>query len=143
MSPLVRRYIKTALVFLAAGLALGLYLVVAEFVLRRFPPHLVITAHVHLLLVGFLVMLVMGVATWMFPRLPAADRRGEGRLAEAAYWTITAATVLRAAAELGAAAGGPMWLRPLVALGGVGQAAAVFLFIVAIWPRVRGPAGGK
>jgi hypothetical protein len=27
-----------------------------------------ITAHVHLLLVGFMLMIVMGVATWMFPR---------------------------------------------------------------------------
>jgi hypothetical protein len=72
---LVRRYIKTSLVFLLAGLLLGGYLIVSEFIVGRFPPRLFITAHVHLLLVGFMVMIVMGVATWMFPR-PAADATG-------------------------------------------------------------------
>ncbi len=33
----------------------------------------IITAHVHLLLVGFILMMIMGVALWMFPRLPKGD----------------------------------------------------------------------
>ena len=72
MTPLVRRYIKTSFVFLLVGLLLGGWIVVAEFVAGRYPPRLFITAHVHLLLVGFMLMMVMGVATWMFPR-PAKD----------------------------------------------------------------------
>jgi hypothetical protein len=78
--PLVRRYIKTSFLFLVAGLVLGGYILVAEFTVGRYPPRLFITAHVHLLLVGFMLMLVMGVATWMFPR-PARDgARGSGVL---------------------------------------------------------------
>lgn len=65
------RPIKTSLVFLLAGLPLGGYLIVAEFVVGHYPPRLFITAHVHLLLVGFMLMIVMGVATWMFPMSPA------------------------------------------------------------------------
>ena len=72
MTPLVRRYIKTSFVFLIAGLLIGAYIIVGEFLLHAYPPRLHITAHVHLLLVGFLLMLVMGAATWMFPR-PARD----------------------------------------------------------------------
>ncbi len=72
MTPLVRRYVKTSFVFLLIGLLLGGYIVVAEFVVGSYPPRLWITAHVHLLLVGFMLMMVMGVATWMFPR-PARD----------------------------------------------------------------------
>ena len=72
MPELVRRYIKTGFLFLVAGLLLGGYVLVAEFAVGRYPPRLFITAHVHLLLVGFMLMLVMGVATWMFPR-PARD----------------------------------------------------------------------
>lgn len=68
MPPLVRRYIKTSFVFLALGLLLGGGLIVGEFVLGAYPPSLLITAHVHLLLVGVMLMIVMGVATWMFPR---------------------------------------------------------------------------
>lgn len=72
MTSLIRRYIKTSFVFLLAGLVLGAYVVVGQFVLDAYPSRLLITAHAHLLLVGFMLMMVMGVATWMFPR-PARD----------------------------------------------------------------------
>ena len=52
MPALIRRYIKTSFVFLVTGLLLGGYIVVAQFVLVRYPPRLLVTAHVHLLLVG-------------------------------------------------------------------------------------------
>src|SRR5213594_3420980 len=100
MPELVRRYIKTGFLFLVAGLLLGGYVLVAEFVVGRYPPRLFITAHVHLLLVGFMLMLVMGVATWMFPRPARDDTRYRPELAEAVYWLMTAATALRAAAEI-------------------------------------------
>ena len=102
MTPLVRRYIKTSFVFLVAGLLLGGWIIVGEFMLGVYPPRLFITAHVHLLLVGFMLMLVMGVATWMFPRPARDDARYRPELAEAVYWIITLATALRAAAELSA-----------------------------------------
>ena len=86
MPPLIRRYIKTSFAFLIAGLILGGYLTVGQFLLAAYPPHLVITAHVHLLLVGFMLMMVMGVATWMFPRPAKDDTRYRPELAEAAYW---------------------------------------------------------
>jgi hypothetical protein len=50
---LIRRHIKQSFVFLLAGLALGGYILVAEFVLGRYPARLLVTAHVHPLLVGF------------------------------------------------------------------------------------------
>src|ERR1043166_3143568 len=102
MPPLVRRYVKTSLVFLIFGLVLGGYIVVAPFVVGVYPPRLFITAHVHLLLVGFMLMIVMGVATWMFPRPARDDARYRPELAEAVYWIMTLATALRAAAELSA-----------------------------------------
>jgi hypothetical protein len=52
----VRRHIKTSFVFLVAGLLPGGYILIAEFVLGRYPPRLFITAHLHLLLVGFMLM---------------------------------------------------------------------------------------
>ena len=100
MTPLVRRYIKTSFVFLLAGLLLGGWIIAAEFLVGRYPPRLFITAHVHLLLVGFMLMMVMGVATWMFPRPAKDDTRYRPELAEAVYWVMTVSTALRAAAEL-------------------------------------------
>jgi cbb3-type cytochrome oxidase subunit 1 len=140
MTPLVRRYIKTSFVFLMAGLLLGGWIIVAEFVLGRYPPRLFITAHVHLLLVGFMLMIVMGVATWMFPRPARDDLRYRPELAEAVYWLMTVATVIRALGEMLAAHTGSTVLRAMIALGGVGQAAGVLLFVVNMWTRVRMPA---
>jgi cbb3-type cytochrome oxidase subunit 1 len=141
MTPLVRRYIKTSFVFLLAGLLLGAYVIVAQFLLDTSPPRLLVTAHAHLLLVGFLLMVVMGVATWMFPRPPRDDTRYRPELAEAVYWVLTLATALRAAAEIVVAETGLLALRWLIAVGGLGQLAGAALFVLNMWSRVRMPPG--
>ena len=140
MPPLVRRYVKTSFVFLALGLLIGGYLVLGEFVLNRYPPRLLITAHVHLLLVGFMLMVVMGVATWMFPRPARDDVRYRPELAEAVYWVMTVSTAVRAAAELTAPFTGAAAPRLVIAAGGLGQLAGTLLFVVNMWWRVRMPA---
>ncbi len=140
MTPLVRRYIKTSFVFLIGGLFIGGYIIAGEFLLHTYPPRLHITAHVHLLLVGFLLMLVMGVATWMFPR-PARDHAYyRPALAEIVYWIMTAATALRALGELLAPSSGAPILRILIVVGGIGQLVGSALFVANMWSRVRMPA---
>ncbi len=139
MTPLIRRYIKTSFVFLLSGLLLGAYIVIGQFVLDVYPPRLLVTAHAHLLLVGFMLMMVMGVATWMFPRPARDDRRYRPELAEAVYWVMTIATALRAAAEISVALAGALGLRWLIALGGLGQLAGTALFVLNMWWRVRMP----
>jgi hypothetical protein len=127
-------------VFLVSGLLLGGYLIVTEFVLGWFPPRLLVAAHVHLLLVGFMLMIVMGVATWMFPRPAQDDTRYRPELAEAVYWMMTASTALRSASEVAGSATGAPTFRFLIAAGGAGQLAATILFVLNIWWRVRMPA---
>ena len=140
MPPLVRRYIKTSFLFLVAGLGLGGYILVAEFAVGRYPSRLFITAHVHLLLVGFMLMIVMGVATWMFPRPGRDDARYRPALAEAVYWFMTLGTAVRAISEVaaGAAEGGAA-LRALIVLGGSAQLVGALLFVGNMWWRVRMP----
>lgn len=139
MTPLVRRYIKTSFVFLLAGLLLGGWIVGTEFLAGRYPPRLFITAHVHLLLVGFMLMMVMGVATWMFPRPAKDDTRYRPELAEAVYWVMAVSTAVRAAAELLAGFSPAPALRLSIAAGGLGQLGGALLFVVNMWRRVRMP----
>jgi cbb3-type cytochrome oxidase subunit 1 len=136
--PLIRRYVKTSFVFLLAGVLLGADIVIGEFVRGVYPPRLHITAHVHLLLVGFMLMLVMGVATWMFPRPARDDRRYRPELATAVYWLMAGGTAVRAAAELIAPWAGPP-LRLLIVAGGLAQVLGTLLFVVNMWWRVRMP----
>jgi cbb3-type cytochrome oxidase subunit 1 len=139
VTPLVRRYIKTSFVFLLWGLLLGGWIIVAEFVAGRYPPRLFITAHVHLLLVGFMLMMVMGVATWMFPRPARDDTAYRPLLAEVVYWVMTMATALRALAEMLEGLFPSGALRLLIAVGGLGQVLGALLFVVNMWRRVRMP----
>lgn len=139
MPPLIRRYIKTSFAFLIAGLLLGGYITVGQFVLGTYPPRLFITAHAHLLLVGFMLMIVMGVATWMFPRPARDDTRYRPELAEAVYWAMTLSTAVRAGAEVAAPYSDAATFRLLIALGGLGQLAGAGLFVLNMWWRVRMP----
>ena len=139
MTPLVRRYIKTSFVFLLSGLLLGGWIVVAEFLVGRYPPRIFITAHVHLLLVGFMLMMVMGVATCMVPRPARDDTRYRPGLAETVYWVMTFATAVRASAELVSGVAPAPVFRWAIATGGLGQLVGTLLFVVNMWRRVRMP----
>jgi len=139
MTPLVRRYIKTSFIFLLAGLLLGAWIIVAEFVVGNYPHRLFITAHVHLLLVGFMLMMVMGVATWMFPRPAKDDTAYRPEFAEVVYWVMSVATALRAVSELLAGFSPFVGLWFLITAGGIGQVLGSLLFVVNMWRRVRMP----
>lgn len=138
MTPLVRRYVKTSFVFLLLGLVLGAWATVEVNLRGRGVPWPLITAHVHLVLVGFVLMLIFGVATWMFPRPARDDARYRPWVAEAIYWLLTVSTAVRTLGELGAAAAGTR-ASLLAALGGLGQVAGGVLFVVNMWVRVRMP----
>ena len=139
MHSLVRRYLKTAFAFLGAGLLVGLWLVVArELGAGYVPPHAV-SAHTHAILVGFVMLMIQGVALWLFPRPAKEDTRYRPALAEASYWLVTSGTAARLAGELARAATGSAapWLRWGIVLAGAAQAAGLALFFYTMWSRVR------
>jgi hypothetical protein len=140
MTPLIRLYVKTSFVFLLLGVALGGYIAIEVNLLGRGVPWPLITAHTHLVLVGFMLTLVFGVATWMFPRPARDDARYRPGLAWVVYWVLTLSTAVRALGELSAAVTGGRG-SPLAAVGGLGQLAAAILFVVNMWTRVRMPGG--
>jgi len=140
MTPLIRLYVKTSFVFLLLGLAVGGYITIEVNLIGRGVPWPLITAHVHLLLVGFVFMLIFGVATWMFPRPARDDARYRPWLAWLVYWLLMASTVVRTMGELGAAVASTRG-SALAAVGGIGQIVATILFVVNMWTRVRMPGG--
>jgi heme/copper-type cytochrome/quinol oxidase subunit 1 len=140
MTPLVRLYVKTSFAFLLLGLLLGGYITVEVNLLGRAVAWPLITAHAHLVLVGFMLMLVFGVATWMFPRPARDDARYRPGLAWLVYWLLTGSTLVRVVGEFAAAAAGTR-VSSLAALGGLGQLAAGLVFVVNMWTRVRMPGG--
>jgi cbb3-type cytochrome oxidase subunit 1 len=138
MHILVRLYLRTAFFFLALGLLGGLWI---EFQLTAGGTisHGMIVAHVHMLLVGFLLMMIFGVAYWLFPRSARGQPIGPyPNLVGFAYVLLTAGTMVRAATEyFDVQLAAPAW--GYVRLGAsTCQLAGIVIGIWALWGRVRG-----
>ncbi len=161
MPKLSRWFVKSALICLVLGsLAGGLPL--AWPALAALGP-----LAWHLLAVGWATQLIFGVAFWMFPlvrRTPAhaaraaeggrgragaprggtaprssggGQGRGDERLGWAAFWLLNAGLALRAAGEpAGSLWPGQPW-SALLPVSAVFQVAAIAIFIMFTWPRIR------
>ena len=137
MSPLSRRYLHSAAVFLGVGIALGLVLLVRRELLGRWPEPYLVSAHAHLILVGAVLETILGTALWMFPRpVPGTRPGGTGR-ATLAWWVLTAGTALRAVAESLRAVSTLGVVRWAVVAGGTAQAAGLVVALAALRSRVR------
>jgi cbb3-type cytochrome oxidase subunit 1 len=138
MPPLVRRFLKTAIGFLIFGVLLGVYMLARRELGGVWPTPWWTSAHTHSILVGFVMMMILGVALWMFPRPAKDDRHFDMRLAGAAYWLLALGTAARVAGELARPLSGATALRWIVVLGGAAQAAGLALFFWTMWTRIRG-----
>ncbi len=137
MHSLVRRYIKTAIVFLATGLLIGAWMIVRRELYHQFSSPYQTSAHTHAILVGFVMSMILGVALWLFPRPEKTDTRYRPALANAAYWLLTVGTVSRVAGELVRSLAQAPWLAWAIVGGGLLQIGALLLFFYTMWPRIR------
>jgi cbb3-type cytochrome oxidase subunit 1 len=142
MHSLVRRFLKTAVIFLFVGLTLGGWMMVRRELFGVFPSPYLVSAHTHAILVGFVMLMILGVALWLFPRPDKDDVRYQPRVAGLAYWLVTLGTALRVAGELLRQIEIAGWLRWMVVLAGLAQIAGIGAFFHTMWSRIR-PAGSQ
>lgn len=137
MYSMVRRYIKTAVAFLAIGLVLGVYMILRREISGAWPSPYLTTAHTHAILVGFMMFMILGVALWLFPRTKPDDRRYRPGRVAAAYWILLSGTAARFLGELAHSWIDSAWLGWAVALAGILQVVGLLLYFWAMWPRIR------
>lgn len=137
MTSLVRRFLKTGIAFLASGLLIGLWMIVRRELWNEGLSPWMVSAHTHALLVGFVMMMILGVALWMFPRPVRGDTRYRPAVAEAAYWMVTTGTAARVLGELVRTSSSAAWLRWAIVLASVLQGAGLVAFFMTMWPRIR------
>lgn len=147
MYTLVRRYLKTAVTFLAIGLGIGGWLIERREIAGSAPDPYLVSAHTHAIFVGFVMMMIMGVALWLFPRPEKTDVQYDPRLAAVAYWLVTIGTAARVTGEVMRSAlfemnMNYMWLRISIVVAGFLQAFGLGVFFFTMWTRIR-PVGSQ
>jgi heme/copper-type cytochrome/quinol oxidase subunit 1 len=139
---LVRRFLKTGIAFLALGLGLGLWMMAGRELRRQLPSPYLVSAHTHAIFVGFVMMMILGVALWLFPRPAKDDTRYSPRAANVAYWLVACGTAGRVAGELARQVSSTSWLRAGTLMMGVLQVAGLAVFFYTMWTRIR-PLGSQ
>jgi len=137
MPRLTRYFIKTALVYLAVAVAIGLLLAARSTV--ELPPELLALTPVyfHLFMVGWVMQLIFGMLFWMLPKYSRERPRGPERLAWAAYVLINTGLILRVIGEPLVAVRSDLGAGWLLVLSALLQLIGGWAFIAAVWPRVK------
>ena len=126
----VKAFIKASLAWFGLGVTLGMLMAVRpEWVVYR-------TAHFHMNFLGFITMMIFGVAYHVIPRFTGHALHSR-RIAGAHFWLSNVGLALLVAGFASAwKLGTRAW--PLLAAGGVISAVGAYLFIYNLWRTVDG-----
>jgi fluoride ion exporter CrcB/FEX len=140
MPPIARTFVKAAFLYFLAAFLLGALMMLDRWLgFSRWLSALTMS-QLHLLVVGWITQLAIGVAYWIFPRfLKEQDSRPRG--SDALAWfvlaSLNAGLLVRFAVEPFYLMDAQPWLAALMALAGVLQALSAFAFGWIIWGRIR------
>jgi cbb3-type cytochrome oxidase subunit 1 len=131
MSPTVRIFLKSSLAWLALGVTLGVAMAAHPvWTIYRL-------AHVHMMLLGFVAMMIFGVAYHVIPAFsgfplhrPAAAR---------VHWWLANVGLAAMASGFALRAHAPSSGTILLASGGTLSAAGAYLFVYLAWRTIDGP----
>ena len=133
----VRYFIKTSVIFLIVGIFTGLYMSISKYILPQSYSLELISAHSHLILVGSVMMMIMGVALWFFPCPDKDDKKYNPNLILFIYWFMTIGTSFRFIFQVTANFIYADWIHFLIAVCTIIQVIAISLFFYSMWGRIR------
>ncbi len=126
MDKYAKAFVKASLIYFGIGTILGLLMVLvpdARFTLTRI--------HVHLLLLGFMAMMIYGVGYHILPRFMGRPVYSH-RLGNIQAWVANVTLVGLSTSWMVEASQGGVW-HFFTILFGIGQGVAVFMFIFNLW----------
>lgn len=132
MDPFVKNFIRASVLWLCVGVVLGVAMSFSPYALVWRP------AHMHANLLGFVAMMIFGVAYHVIPRF-AGFQLHRADLARLHWWVANAGLLLMVAGfvtRVHAPAVGTI----LVAGGGTLSALGAYTFAYLIWRTIDGPA---
>jgi cbb3-type cytochrome oxidase subunit 1 len=128
MEPFVRLFIRSSLVWLGVGVSIGLWMALDPGAVIYRP------AHMHANLLGFVSMMIFGVAYHVLPRFSGAPLRSRAAahahvvLANTGLAALVSGWIVRVSMPYG------QWI---LAAGGLFSALGAFLFIGNIWLTIN------
>ncbi len=137
MPRLSRLFLKTSFIYLAIGLLVGTLLAgqsvwqVPVFFSGLEP------VYIHLLTVGWLTLLIFGVAYWMFPKYTMEQPHGNDRLSWTAYFLLNAGLILRVVTEPLLSQTTNFLMALILTISAFCQWLGGLLFIFNLWQRVK------
>ncbi|MBK7981854.1 MAG: cbb3-type cytochrome c oxidase subunit I [Ignavibacteriae bacterium] len=138
----VRYFVKTSITFLALGILTGLYMSISKNIFEIGYGSEMLSAHTHVILVGSVMMMIMGVALWFFPRAEKTDKKYNPDLILVVYWLMTISTALRYFSQVALSFYFERWLSIVITITSFLQVAAMLIFFYSIWGRIR-PVGSQ
>jgi len=93
--------------------------------------------YIHLLAVGWITQLIIGVAYWMFPKFTKTQPRGSEALGWATFILLNVGLILRMISEPRVTMRSEPDLGWLLAVSAVLQTIAGWLFVINTWSRVK------
>lgn len=140
MPPLARAFVKAAFLYFLAAFLLGALMMLDPWLGLGRWLRAVYLSQLHLLVVGWITQLAIGVAYWIFPRFrreESAHPRGPDALGWAVFLCLNVGLLLRFLFEPFSLMHPAPWLAATVGFSGVLQALAALAFGWLIWGRVR------
>ena len=126
MDKYAKAFVKASMIYLGIGTLMGGWMVLSpdiRFALTR--------VHVHILLLGFMAMMIYGVGYHILPRFMGRPVYSH-RLGNIQVWLANIALVGLSTSWILEASQGGVW-HYLAVLFGIGQIISVFLFMINLW----------
>ncbi|MDP6533389.1 MAG: hypothetical protein QGH89_06145, partial [Candidatus Marinimicrobia bacterium] len=131
-----RYFIKTSFLCFGLGMMSGIWQY-GHYVYEWAAPHTLTMAHTHIILIGGMVNMIIGVATWFFPRTKKGYKFYDPQFMWTLYWILTVSTLSRFAVEI---LGGFKLLNAFFIMGfwaSVLQMVTLVFIFFQLWDRVR------
>jgi hypothetical protein len=142
MPALSRYFIKIGLLYLVVALLMGTIMRLQPIMNWSGQIQLLRPVYLHLIFIGWVTQLIMGVGYWMFPKLSREKPRGNERIGWAVLILLNTGLILRSISEPGILMSGTDTTRRtsfawLLALASMLLLFAGWLFIFNTWGRIK------
>lgn len=134
MPRITRFFIKSGIIYFLFGISLSL---IAELPSVQ-TGNLLLPVYWHMLVIGWITQVIMGVSLWMFPRKQRGKRKEDSIPAVASFWLLNSGLILRFCSEpFLTVFNDSAWVASITVTSSLLQASAFVFYAVEIWPRVR------